>query len=218
MFNIWQAAAPDVDLIGADVYVDDFKQVCKMYTQNDNPLFLPELAPSIRLAAYVYYAIGQNAMCFAPFGIDNSFSTEKAAVLADSYQSLKGFLPFFSEHCGKDKNIGFLYTGQKSENIQLGGYNIRVDYLSERNENKNIPESGGFILHVGKDEFYIAGRDMNFHFFSLQDTSDHIEFLYHEEGHFIDGQWYPERRMNGDELMIHLNKPSIRHIKFYRFK
>jgi hypothetical protein len=218
VFDIWQVAAPDVDLIGADVYVDDFKQVCKMYTQNENPLFLPELAPSVRQAAYVYYAIGQNAMCFAPFGIDNSFSPEKAEVLADSYRSLKGFLPLFSEYCGKDKSIGLLYTGQKSENIQLGGYNIRVDYLSERNESKNIPESGGFILHVGEDEFYIAGRGMNIHFYSLHDSSDHVEFLYHDEGNAIDGQWHPERRMNGDELMIHIDKPSIRHVKFYRFK
>ncbi len=66
MFDIWRVGAPSIDLVGADVYVDDFKKICQMYAQSGNPLFFSELAPSIRQAAYVYYAIGENAMCFAP--------------------------------------------------------------------------------------------------------------------------------------------------------
>ncbi|KAA6301912.1 MAG: hypothetical protein EZS26_001915 [Candidatus Ordinivivax streblomastigis] len=217
MFDIWQAGAPAIDLIGADVYPDDFKQLCRMYTQNGNPLFLPELAPSVRQAAYVYYAIGQNALCFAPFGIDNSFSPEKAAVLSRSYESLKGFLPFFAQHCGKDKNVGLLFTGKKEEWLQLGEYNIHVEYLSERNEDKNSPESGGLILQVGEDEFYIGGIKMKLHFYSRKDGM-HTEFSLHEEGVFKAGQWLPERRMNGDELEIQISEPSIRRVKYYLFK
>jgi hypothetical protein len=215
MFDIWQVGAPDIDLIGADVYVDDFKRVCQLYTQRGNPLFLPELAPSVRQAAYVYYALGQNAICFAPFGIDDSFSAEKAEVLAQSYQSLKGFLPFFAQHCGKEKNIGLLYAGKPEEEYRLGKYKIWVHYDQTRDEEKNRPESGGLILQTGEDEFYICGQGLRITFGV---ENGHAEFLSHDEGVFKEGVWYPERRMNGDELEIRLTAPSIRKVKFYTFK
>ncbi|GHT45935.1 beta-galactosidase [Bacteroidia bacterium] len=219
MFDIWHAAAPAIDLIGADVYVDDFKKICQMYTQSGNPLFLPELAPSIRQAAYVFYAIGENAMCFAPFGIDG-YHRERANIVAKSYQSLNGFLPFFSQYCGKENNKGLLYTNQKTEEIRLGDYRIRVEYTQERNEGENRPESGGLILQTGKDEFYVAGMGMNV-FFYLQpnQAEDQVETVLHEEGEFTDGNWIPGRRMNGDELDIRIGStPSMRKLRFHRFK
>ena len=218
VFDIWHAAAPSIDLIGADVYVDDFKKVCEMYTQSGNPLFLPELAPSIRQAAYVYYALGENAMCFAPFGIDG-YHKERAEVVAKSYKTLYGFLPFFSQYCGKDNNKGLLYTNQKTEEIRLGDYRIRVEYTQERNEGENRPESGGLVLQTGPDEFYVAGLGMNV-FFYLQHNlaKDQVETVLHEEGEFNNGEWIASRRMNGDELDIRISSPSIRKLKFHRFK
>ncbi|MDR0873582.1 MAG: DUF5597 domain-containing protein [Prevotellaceae bacterium] len=218
VFDIWQAGAPDIDLFGADVYLDDFKQLCKKFAQRGNPLFIPELAPSVRQAANVYYAIGENSMCFAPFGVDDFFSPEKVAVLGKSYASLKGFLPFFSQNAGKNKSVGLLYTGDKSENLRLGDYNIRVEYRSERNEDKNIPESGGLILQVAEDEFYVCGLKLGAFFSPAAGKDFKIEYLYHEEGSFDNGKWQPERRMNGDELLVGIDAPSIRHVKFYRFK
>ena len=218
MFDIWHAGAPDIDLIGLDVYADDFKRLCRMYTQNGNPLFLPELSPSIRQAAYVYYALGENTICFAPFGIDNSFPPEKAAVLAQSYKSLKGFLPFLAQHAGKNKSVGLLYSGQRTETVQLGDYTIHVEYRSERNEDLNIPESGGLILQVAEDEFYICGMKMAFHFSPVAGSSYKIETLFHDEGRFTNGKWQAERRMNGDEQGLYIDAPSIRRVKFYRFQ
>lgn len=218
VFDIWRAGAPSIDLFGADVYLDDFKKVCDQYTQQDNPLFLPELAPSVRQAAYVYYALGRNAMCFAPFAIDG-FKPETAAVVARSYESLYGFLPFFAQHCGKERNIGLLYTGRDAETCQLGEYKIEVRYNQQRNEDESQPESGGLILQTGKDEFYICGFGMQLSFYPASGQADtQIEFLLHEEGVFKDGVWCPERRMNGDELAIRLTTPSIRRVKFHLYK
>ena len=218
MFDIWHVGAPSVDLIGADVYVDDFKKICQMYSQSGNPLFFPEMAPSVRQAAYVYYAIGENAMCFAPFAIDG-YRQPRADVLAQSYKSLKGFLPFFSQYCGKDNNKGLLYTDQKTEEIRLGDYRIRVEYRQERNEQGNIPESAGLVLQTGKDEFYVAGIGINVFFYLLPNQAeDQVQVVLHEEGEFIDGTWKPGRRMNGDELDMRISNPSIRKIRFNRFR
>jgi beta-galactosidase GanA len=217
MFDIWQVGAPNIDLIGVDVYADDFKRLCKMYTQRGNPLFLPELSSSVRQAAYVYYALGENAMCFAPFGVDNFFSPEKMAVVAKSYRSLKGFLPFLAQHAGKNKSVGLLYTGQKSETVRLGDYNIRIEYRSERNEDRNIPESGGLILQVGDDEFYVCGIKLAAFFSPAQGSKHRTDVLSHDEGRFENGQWISERRLNGDERLSGIDEPAIRRIKLYRY-
>lgn len=218
MFDIWRAGAPSIDLFGADVYLDDFKKVCDQYTQQDNPLFLPELAPSIRQAAYVYYALGRNAMCFAPFAIDG-FSPEMATVVARSYQSLKDFLPYLARYCGKERNIGLLYTGQEQEIYHLGDYKIEIHYNQQRNDSENRSESGGLILQIDKDEFFICGFGMEISFHPGSKQSDmQIEFLLHEEGIFKEGVWSPERRMNGDELSIKMTTPSIRRVKYHLYK
>lgn len=218
MFDIWHVAAPSIDLYGADVYLDDFKKICKQYTQVGNPLFLPELAPSVRQAAYVYYALGQNAMCFAPFAIDG-FSPQKASVVTASYQSLRGFLPFLAQHCGQTKNIGLLYTGKQEDEYQLNNYKIKVQYTQKRDEENNVAESGGLILQVSEDEFYICGFGMHISFGVINgDSNNQIEFLLHEEGEFNGGIWIPERRMNGDELEIRMSVPSIRRVKFHRYR
>ncbi|GAB6010603.1 GH35 family beta-galactosidase [Viscerimonas tarda] len=217
MFDIWQVGAPAIDLIGVDVYHDDFKRLCKMYTQRGNPLFLPELSSSVRQAAYVYYALGENAMCFAPFGVDNFFSPEKMGVVAKSYRSLKGFLPFFAQYAGKGKSVGLLYTNQKSETIRMGDYNIQVEYRSERNEDKNIPEAGGLILQVGEDEFYICGTNISTSFSPAPGSKHKTDILFHDEGRFENGQWISERRLNGDERRNGLGAPTIRRMKLYRY-
>lgn len=218
MFDVWRAGAPEIDLFGADVYLDDFKKVCDQYTQQGNPLFLPELSPSVRQAAYVYYALGRNALCFAPFAIDG-FESEAAGVVARSYKSLKGFLPFLAAHSGKERSIGLLYTGQEDETYQLGRYKMRVHYTQQRNENASRPESGGLILQVDEDEFIVCGLGLKVSFYPSSDESgSEIEFLLHEEGSFNQGVWSPERRMNGDELSIHITDPSMRRVKFHIYK
>jgi hypothetical protein len=217
MFDIWRAAAPLIDVFAADIYIEDIKKVCEMYSQQGNPIFIPEAKESPRQAANVYYVIGQNGMCFAPFGIDGLFKPEVAAVVAESYKSLKGFLPFFAGHCGKDKNKGLLYTGEKIEEFEMGSYKIRVEYLQERDEANNLSESGGLILNSAENEFYICGFQIRVHFSALQGENKHAEVISHDEGVFDNGKWMPERRMNGDELGIWLQKPTIRKVKFHKY-
>jgi hypothetical protein len=218
MFDIWMFAAPAIDIYAVDVYHDDFKTLCKQYTQAGNPLFLPELSPSVRQAAYVYYALGQNAMCFSPFAIDG-FPSKKASVVAASYKLLSGFLPFFTQRCGQTKNIGLLYSDRPQEEFQMEGYKIRVRYTQKRDEEKDIPESAGLILQVGKDEFFVCGFGINVSFDAMEgEPNNQVEILLHEEGEFKDGTWMPGRRMNGDELGINLGQPSIRRVKFHKYK
>ncbi len=213
VLDIWRAAAPDIDFLAPDIYLDDFKRVCKMYAEAGNPLFIPEAQRDCRAAANVYYALGQhNAICFSPFGIDG---IENITPVSDAYGSLKALLPFFAEHQGVNKNIGLLYSGQKKEEFVLGGYKIIITYNQVRDIEKNQPEAAGLILNTIEGEFFIAGFGFRVDF-EQPEKKGWVEYLMHEEGAFKNGVWKPQRRMNGDELELILpSKPSVRKVKVH---
>ena len=215
MMDIWRAAAPKIDLFAPDIYLEDFKRVCSFYTQSGNPLFIPEAQRDARAASNVYYALGQhNAICFAPFGIDGTITSN----LADVYGSLSGFLPFFANHQGVSNNRGLLNSGNSEEIVELGGYKIKISYFQKRDTEKNISESAGIILTTAPGEFYIGGFGFRASFMTPDDKG-WVEILSHEQGTFENGAWIPERRMNGDEMELVLSsKPEFRKIKVHIIK
>ena len=216
MTDIWRAAAPKIDFLAPDIYLEDFKRVCKLYNQYGNPLFIPESHCDARAAANVYYAMGQhNAICFSPFGIDGV--TDFTAI-KNTYSSLEGFLPFWVEHQGKDKNIGFLYDGKEQEIFELGGFKIKITYMQTRDIEKNRPEAAGLILNTAPGEYYFAGFGFKAELSPL-DNNGWAEYISQEEGSFKEGVWVPKRRMNGDELEIKMPSiPSIRRLKVHVVK
>ena len=218
MLNIWRAAAPSIDLLAPDIYLEDFKRVCQQYAIAGNPLFIPETNPDIRSAANIYYALGQhNAICFAPFAIDG-FKAGEMEALSESYGSLSGFLPYWAKHSGKGKNIGFTYTKEDKEIFVLGDYRIEITYTRKRDRENHIPESCGLVLTPAPNEFFITGRNINVSFHALAGENKSIEILTMDDGFFVNGIWQPDRRMNGDEMYIRLgNKPEFRHIVLHKY-
>jgi hypothetical protein len=76
MMDVWRAAAPSIDLLAPDIYLDDFKSLCAGYTQNGNPLFIPEASRDDGAGLRAMYALGHHALGFAPFGIDSLSETD----------------------------------------------------------------------------------------------------------------------------------------------
>ena len=224
MLNVWRAAAPSIDLLAPDIYIDNFKQVCEQYTFGGNPLFIPETNPDIRSAINVYYAIGQhNAMGFAPFAIDG-LKEPAAQAIGESYGSLAGFLPFWVKHSGKGKNIGFVAgnsdrSGNSDrESFVLGDYRIEVRYLQQRDVRNDLFGSGGLILNTAPGEYYITGRNIKLSFSSLAGDRNFAEVLSLDEGTFVNGVWKPGRRLNGDELYNFSigNKPEFMLVRLHK--
>ena len=218
MMNIWHFAAPDIDLLAPDIYLDDFKRVCTQYTIAGNPLFIPETNPDIRSAANVYYALGQyNAICFAPFAIDG-LSDNEAQAISESYGSLSGFMPFWAKYSGKGRNIGFTVTPSGKESFVLGDYRIEVIYRQQRDLDKGISGSCGLILYTAFGEYYITGRNISVNFYPLEGERKYVEVLSHDEGKFVNGIWQAGRRMNGDELYIQIgDKPEFRLMRLHKY-
>jgi len=75
VFELWKAAAPSVDLLAPDIYIDDteaYLKVLELYSRPDNPLFVPETIGFGAFTRFFYAALGHGAIGYAPFGMDDT--------------------------------------------------------------------------------------------------------------------------------------------------
>ena len=215
MMDVWRAAAPSIDLLAPDIYLDDFKSVCAEYTQNGNPLFIPEASRDDRAGLRAYYAIGHHhALGFAPFGIDSLAETN---VLREHYAVLKQLLPLLGTNHGTARLQGFWqYQDEKRVEFEIGDFRADIEYRSE----EGGKPGAGIVIALAPDTFVMAGVNYAIRFPSRRDKPGNTAWLSIEEGDFQQGKWFPGRRLNGDEAWYRVNlgpKPRILVGKVYRF-
>src|SRR5207245_1048597 len=64
-----------IDMIGPDIYSDDsqfYRAVLDAYHRPDNPAWIPETGSGDSYAKFFFYALGQGAVGFSPFGVDDT--------------------------------------------------------------------------------------------------------------------------------------------------
>ncbi len=224
VIDIWRAAAPSIDFISPDIYIDEYSWVCKEFTRSSNPLFIPETRGGAVGAARALYTFGEfNAGCFAPFGIDEERFRENDP-LDNTYSVLRNMAPVILENQGKGTMRGILVDSLSGEaEMEMGDYRIKA--VLAVNGKPRI--AGGLIIQTGNNEFVVAGKGLDI-FFSLNDSSMRIGIDAADEGIFKDGQWIPERRLNGDEthastydgtgIRFSAQKAGIQKVVLYRYK
>ena len=71
--DIWRAAAPHIDILSPDIYLNDFPTVLSLYSRSSNPVFIPESRSGQNGAANAAYAIGaKGAIGYSPFGFERN--------------------------------------------------------------------------------------------------------------------------------------------------
>jgi hypothetical protein len=215
MMDVWRAAAPAIDFLAPDIYLDDFRTICAEYTQGGNPLFIPEASRDDRAGLRAYYAIGHHhALGFAPFGIDSLAETN---VLREHYGVLKNLRPFLVQHLGQSSLRGFMqYRDERRVEFDIGGYRADIEYRSEDPSRTG----GGLIIALEPDTFLMTGVNYSIRFAKRRDQSGSTAWLSLDEGVFRDGQWVPGRRLNGDEASYRVSlgpQPRILLGKVYSF-
>ena len=237
VMDIWRAAAPSLDLLTPDIYIDDFKGVCADYCRSGNPLLIPEARREEAMAAKALYAFGQhNAIAFAPFGVEsvglkgsvaidgvvaaaslgNESSADAACLLTRTYAMLSNMAPQILEATAAGRCAGVLQTGNAPETIHIGGYTLRLDF--SRALSPDLSPAGGIILSPQDGEFIVAGFGFSVRFLSNNPAAEHTDFLELSDGSFAAGKWIPGRRLNGDEYALCLPwAPSVRLVKLYRY-
>jgi beta-galactosidase GanA len=92
---IWKAAAPAIDLVAPDIYLQESERALKvieLYDRPDNTLFVPETGSNEEFARYFYAVLAHGGIGFSPFGIDDngqgvkkSETEERLAPVAQEY-------------------------------------------------------------------------------------------------------------------------------------
>jgi len=215
MMDVWRAAAPAIDLLAPDIYLDDFKAVCAEYTQGGNPLFIPEAKRDDLAGLRACYALGHHhALGFAPFGIDSLSETN---ALREHYAVLKNLLPLITQHQGRDTLQGFL-QGREDKHVEfdIGEFRADIEFRGDAGQKPGA----GLIIATAPDTFVLTGVNASLRFAARSGTSGHTSWLSLEEGTFHEGRWMAGRRLNGDEAPYRVELgpvPRILIAKVYRF-
>ncbi|WP_026561011.1 DUF5597 domain-containing protein [Bacillus sp. J37] len=244
MQKMWKLMAPSLFCLAPDIYVPYVPDVMDQYSQNGNPLFIPEVRKDAVSATYALYAVGGcNAICYAPFGIEDLMKNQEdiekpphevmmalnidptafdiegsAAYLAKSYSIIENIKPLYFEY----RNTTHLQSFVKRNEHDFGKllyfdkYDILVSY-SPKIPFK--PTSGGIVFEISENEFIIIGTMLGIKFLAKPGSNTHVEFLRLEEGEIQNGKWKPGRILNGDEkMMLNLkDMPSAYKIQLYEY-
>ena len=196
VMDVWQAGAPHLDLLAPDLYAGNFEERCQLYTRRGNTLFMPEMNSDAGGARNIFLAIGRyNAIGTSPFGIDH---TPGDGPFSRSYDVLSQIAPTFLAHQGKDETTGFVIdTDHPRVTSRMGDYDVEVSLDSVFGRTASL--GYGIVIQTGPNEFLGAGSGFRVAFHPLTPGPKYggIGTVY--EGKFLDGQWVPGRRLNGDE-------------------
>jgi len=198
VMDIWQAAGEHIDFLSPDIYSPHFQDWCRNYTQQGNPLFIPEMNRDAVGARNVFYAIGQDdAIGTSPFAVD-SIEDPAAAPLSKSYAALKQVAPLLLEHQGLGRTTGFLLDKHRPNvSRELGGYALDISLDSVFGYTAEL--GYGLIINTGPDEFFGVGSGFRVAFRPTTPGPRFAGIGAVDEGTFRDGRWLPGRQLNGDE-------------------
>jgi beta-galactosidase GanA len=230
LMDIWQAAAPAIDILSPDFYNPYFRSYCDLYSRRNNPFFIPEIRSEPGNAAKVFLALGHyKAIGFSPFSIESD-TTALEQPLAKSYGLLQQLSSLILENQVTGKIEGVLMDSnfQKQELI-MGDYKLTISHeyslgWSPGSKEPGWPESGGLIIQTAQNEFIIAGTGIVVNFSSAKNPNSFVGILQAYEGDYMNGQWIPGRRMNGDQdhqgrhIRIPVKEFSIQRVKLYDYR
>ena len=173
-----------------------------------------------------FYAIGQHdAIGFCPFSID-SLDEETSNWVRQSYDVLGQLTPLIMERQGKGLIAGLLPEGPEQrlpQQLRLGDYILNVSFDRPTSQNPNVL-AGGVVMMTGPDEYLFAETGLTVTFDTDKPGDRLVGILSVDEGKYVDGQWRPDRRLNGDQTHQgrHLRLPPgrvmIQRIKLYRYR
>lgn len=187
VIDIWRAAAPHIDFIAPDIYLDDFPKVCSQYTRDDNPLFIPEARRDHTAVANLLYAIGKyKAIGFAPFGIE-SIDDNVGNSLAQAYSILTNMTDIIWDAYQSNRITGIHWLDKSSLSQEIGGFRMTFEKRGE--------SCGAIVITEDTGKYIIIGQNIRYSF-----DYSHVEYIHIKEGKYIDGKWIDGRRLNGDEM------------------
>jgi len=233
MLDIWQAGAPDIDVLANDNYSPTFGLSAANFVHNKNPLLVPEacaiwMNDTISAAPKAFFCFGHfKAMGFSPFGIDHPIYHSNHSI-KKAYEVLDNLSPLITKAQVEDKINGFMEGDNTSPaSFQLGDFIFKPNYNLQKN---SLIKGYGLIIQISDDEFIVSGNACYVGYESADSRKPNTQLLSVEEGKFVNGKWEKRRTINGDEFGIklppnpyniasdvYLNDVSTLKIKLYKY-
>jgi len=225
VLDIWKAAAPAVDLLAPDIYMDDterYLKVLDLYGRPDNALFVPETSRTPAVSRYFFAALARGAIGWSPFGIDGHLAPATSALpasdtawepFAANYRAVGPMMPAIAKLGFEGRlHAAVEEKGAPRQTLALGRWQAVVTFGPPtfgygRSPNGN-PEPVGRVLvaALGENEFLVTGYLCRVDFEVADDASGaQRELLRVEEVRYEGGAFRPVRIWNGDETDWALN-------------
>ena len=227
---IWKAAAPAIDILAPDIYMNEHPKVMKileLYGRADNPLLIPEIANAPEYARYFFPALGHQAIGFAPFGIDyTGFENAPLGAPKINEEAIRPFAlnyelvaPMMRELAqlsfdGKLKAVAEK-PGEARQIIDLGVWKAEVIYgvgqfgFADKAAGNPAPIGRALVADLGNHTFLVTGLHCRVELqVSGQAAGKQREYLRVEEGAFENGKFKVVRFWNGDQTDWGLNFTS----------
>jgi len=232
--GLWRTFAPSIDLIGPDIYSDDsgfYREIIHTYHRPDNPLWIPETGRGDSFAKYFFYALGDGAIGFSPFGVDETGWNITGDDPWKAHSNNFALVGPMSGEIAQWNFDGKLKTaveepGAAQQELDFGPWQATVAFGYPQNDGRRPPgtkdaHGAAIVAQVGPDEFVVTGVDASISF-HLPGKLPWMrsEILSAEEGSYEKGVWKPVRLWNGDEtdrgLSFH-QKPEAVRVKLGKF-
>ena len=223
VLDIWKAAAPAVDVLAPDVYMDDsahYMKVMDLYSRPDNALFIPETIGSPTGTRFCYAALARGAIGWSPFGIDSPHRTFEATPgdsalnpIAINCRVLNPMMREIAQLAFEGRlHAAVEEKDQYQQTLALGRWQAVITFGPPtggygRNPKGNPEPVGRMLLAtLGENEFLVTGY-MGRVDFKIADAASGAQrdFLRVEEGSYEGGVFRPVRIWNGDETDWGLN-------------
>jgi len=225
--DLWKIAAPSISLVAPDIYMSEYAKymkVIELYKRSNNALLIPETGNAPVYARYVYAAIGQGAIGWAPFGLDLSrYSNQTEGAEAMESNALKPFALQYTLLAPIARRLAQYNLDGKVRGASEDGENHTQKLDFERwqavvsygmpsfgnwmQPKGNTPPDGGVvILELGPDEYLIAGQHVRVDFTPTFAPGKKRLWMKVEEGSYdAAGNWKTARVWNGDQTDYGLN-------------
>ncbi|RDI97515.1 hypothetical protein DVT68_16235 [Dyella solisilvae] len=228
LLAMWKQVAPAIDIIGPDIYDENFdayRDLLTLYSHPDNALFVPETGGSVHHAENMFMVFAaKNAIGISTFGVDAGLSAEDL----NSYKGWGSENALNYALLGPAANVwrslsdaGHVQAAIEQEgvaNLGLGfdafDASVRFGAVTDGYggpRGRGNPQRNGRVLigQLGPSEFLIAGMNANIIFATkLGAPMTNTMLLSVEEGHFEEGDWKVDRLLNGDETAFGLRLPA----------
>jgi hypothetical protein len=234
LVGLWRALAPSIDMIGPDIYADDsqfYRETMHVYHRPDNPLWIPETGRSDSFGKFLFYALGDGAIGFSPFGVDQSgwniLGDEPWKAHARNFVLIEPM----SREIAQLEFEGKLKTaveepGQTAQEVDFGQWQATVAFGFPQPDGRRAPgtkdaHAAALIAQLGPDEFLVTGVDASISF-HLPGKLPWMrsEIITAEQGAYQNGKWKLQKLWNGDEtdrgLCFH-DKPEVVRVRLGRF-